>query len=54
MTWLCATLSAFITHTGRAWQGFTVYSTRSVTLGMSLLASRTAGGTCYNSQHQTS
>jgi hypothetical protein len=54
MTWLCATLSAFITDTGRAWRGFTVYSTHSATPGKPLLTGMTAGRSCTNPQHQTS
>ncbi len=54
MTWLCATLSAFITDTGRAWRGFTVYSTHSATLGKPLLTGITAGRTCTNPQHRAS
>jgi hypothetical protein len=52
MTWLCATMSAYITHTGRAWQGFTVYSTHRITPGRPMLTGRTPGGTCTNPQHQ--
>ena len=54
MTWLCATLSAFITGTSRAWQGFTIYSTHSATPGKPLLTGMAAGGRCTNPQHRTS
>ena len=54
MTWLCATLSAFITDTRRAWRGFTVYSTHSATFGKALLTGTRPGRTCINPEHQTS
>lgn len=46
MTWLCATISEFITASGRAWQGFTVVSTHQATPGWTVLASSTPGGAC--------
>ena len=51
MTWLCRTLSGFVTGSGRTWQGFTVYSTSSATRGTPFLAGRTEGGTCDNPLH---